>query len=67
MALAPADNTEMAMRMKKRKMIWVLVILSILDLLRGVWRQLFKNMSSRKIYSQTIFKRIGLPEDLFSN
>ena len=57
MALAPADNTEMAMRMKKRKMIWVFVILSMLDLLRGVWRQLFKNMSSRKIDSHILFSR----------
>ena len=30
-----------------------------------VWRQLHKNRSSRKIDSQTIFKRIGLPERPF--
>ena len=41
-----------------------------LDVLVGhaFWRQLYKHRSSRKIrFSETIFKRIGLPKDLFSD
>ena len=36
------------------------------DVDEAAGRQLNKYRSSRKIDSQTIFKRIGLPEDLFS-